>query len=144
MFLTLQQAARQHGIEAETADEIDHLLHFDYFVLDSYDFRSTAAFLPIKEGNRKTYLILERKTGFLDTNSDYLAMELCVIRGIGEDILTAQSFTDEQMRYLNALDYLYQKGLAVHSEFVLLQNEQLLQALKKKSLIKTETKKDVI
>ena len=68
-------------------------------------------------------------------------MELCVIRGIGEDILTAQSFTDEQMRYLNALDYLYQKGLAVHSESVLLQNEQLLQALKKNPLIKTGTKK---
>lgn len=132
MFLTLQETAKKSGIEIDTIEEINQKLRFDYFVLPSYDFRSTAAFLPLKSENRKTYLISERKTGFLDTNSDYLAMELRIIRGIDESILSAESFTEEQMRYLNALDYLYREGLLIHSEAVLAQNERLIQALKDK------------
>ena len=132
MFLTLQETAKKSGIEIDTVEEINQKLQFDYFVLPSYDFRSTAAFLPLKSENRKTYLISERKTGFLDTNSDYLAMELRIIRGIDESILSAESFTEEQMRYLNALDYLYREGLLIHSEAVLAENERLIQALKDK------------
>ncbi|MBR2685072.1 MAG: hypothetical protein IKE59_03375 [Erysipelotrichaceae bacterium] len=132
MFLTLQETAKKSGIEIDTVEEINQKLQFDYFVLLSYDFRSTVTFLPIKPGNRKTYLIFERKTGFFDTNSDYLAMELRIIKGIDKNILTANDFTEEEMRYLNALDYLYQEGLLIHSQAVLAENERLIQALKDK------------
>lgn len=130
MFLSLQETAKLNGIVIDTAEEINQKLQFDYFVLPSYDFRSTKAFLPLQPGNRKTYLICERKTGFLDTNSDYLAMELRIIKGIDKNILTANDFTEEEMRYLNALDYLYREGLLIHSEAGLAENERLIQALK--------------
>lgn len=132
MFLTLQETAKKSGTEIDTIEEINQKLQFDYFVLPSYDFRSTKAFLPLQPGNRKTYLIFERKTGFFDTNSDYLAMELRIIKGIDKNILTANDFTEEEMRYLNALDYLYREGLLIHSEAVLAENERLIQALNNK------------
>ena len=111
MFPVIQEQAAKKGIHIENMEDLNTKLHFDYFVLDDYNFRSKADLLMYKKGDARTWLITERETLWFDTNSNYLISELIVARGISPEILTCEHFNEYQQTYLFHVNYLFKQGL---------------------------------